>query len=79
MIIELCCIASRIATRQEMVDARVPLHFRDLCAGILIPLNDCRRETLYAPWKCVDLRHAYEKCQYEEWKKRVEILKNNTA
>lgn len=49
-----------------MVDAKVPLHYRDTCAGILIPLNECRRDTLYLPWKCQDLRHAYEKCQYME-------------
>ncbi|GAB9463965.1 hypothetical protein Gpo141_00001409 [Globisporangium polare] len=66
----------RIPSRQEMVDAKVPLHYRDTCAGLVIPLNECRRETLFLPWKCQDLRHAYEKCQYMEWKKRVEILKN---
>jgi hypothetical protein len=49
-----------------MVDAKVPLHYRDTCAGMLIPLNQCRRETLYLPWKCQDFRHAYEKCQYME-------------
>ncbi|GLE08707.1 hypothetical protein PINS_up020070 [Pythium insidiosum] len=49
-----------------MVDAKVPLHYRDTCAGLLIPLNECRRETLFMPWKCQDLRHAYEKCQYME-------------
>jgi hypothetical protein len=27
------------ATRQEMADNLVPLHVRDNCAGILIPLN----------------------------------------
>jgi NADH dehydrogenase (ubiquinone) 1 beta subcomplex subunit 7 len=49
-----------------MVDARVPLHYRDACASILIPLNECRRETLFMPWKCQELRHEYEKCQYME-------------
>lgn len=50
-----------------MVDAKVPLHYRDTCAGLVIPLNECRRETLFLPWKCQDLRHAYEKCQYMEY------------
>ncbi|CAI5740039.1 unnamed protein product [Hyaloperonospora brassicae] len=68
--------APRLPTRQEMADAKVPLHYRDTCAGLLIPLNECRRETFFLPWKCQDLRHAYEKCQYEEWKTRVELLKN---
>eukprot|EP00899_Mesostigma_viride_P026895 jgi/Mesvir1/7390/Mv19191-RA.1 len=40
-------------------------------AGLLIPLNKCRREELYLPWKCQDERHAYEKCQYVEFLKRV--------
>jgi len=49
---------------------------RQGAAGLLIPLNECRRATFFLPWKCQDLRHAYEKCQYEEWKTRVELLKN---
>ena len=64
-------VAPRVATRQEMADAKVPLHYRDTCAGLLIPLNKCRRATFFLPWKCQDLRHAYEKCQYEEFKLRV--------
>ena len=44
----------------------MPLVFRDYCAHLLIPLNDCRVKTWYSPWKCQDLRHGYEKCQYDE-------------
>lgn len=40
------------ATREEMRDAKLPLAYRDSCAHLLIPLNKCRRETWYAPWKC---------------------------
>lgn len=40
------------ATREEMSDAKLPLAYRDSCAHLLIPLNKCRRETWYAPWKC---------------------------
>lgn len=40
------------ATRQEMSDARLPLAYRDSCAGLLIPLNRCRYEEYYLPWKC---------------------------
>ncbi|PNY26758.1 NADH dehydrogenase [ubiquinone] 1 beta subcomplex subunit 7 [Tolypocladium capitatum] len=61
----------RQATREEMRDARLPIAYRDSCAHLLIPLNKCRRETWYAPWKCGDERHSYEKCQYVEFKKRV--------
>ncbi|KAF2838237.1 putative NADH-ubiquinone oxidoreductase B18 subunit [Patellaria atrata CBS 101060] len=59
------------ATREEMSAAKLPLAYRDSCAHLLIPLNRCRYETYYMPWKCENERHSYEKCQYEEFKKRV--------
>ncbi|EED19409.1 NADH-ubiquinone oxidoreductase B18 subunit, putative [Talaromyces stipitatus ATCC 10500] len=59
------------ATQKEMSDARLPLAYRDSCAHLLIPLNRCRRDEYYLPWKCEAERHTYEKCQYEEFKKRV--------
>eukprot|EP00924_Labyrinthula_sp_SR-Ha-C_P012906 maker-scaffold_12-snap-gene-3.16-mRNA-1 protein AED:0.01 eAED:0.01 QI:110/1/1/1/1/1/2/692/70 len=64
------------ATREEMMEARLPLAFRDNCAKYLITLNKCRRENYYLPFRCVDERHTYEKCQHEEYEKRVEKLKN---
>lgn len=119
-----------------MSAARLPIQYRDSCAHLLIPLNRCRYEEYYLPWKCEvrishphpylhpqskiprstnpqpqnqpyrkanpehispskqpgkesdsqgrkygrekkrltkeqDERHTYEKCQYEEFKKRV--------
>ncbi|GLT27712.1 hypothetical protein SLA2020_026900 [Shorea laevis] len=54
-----------IATREEMVEARVPIPYRDQCAHLLIPLNKCRRAEFYLPWKCEVERHTYEKCEYE--------------
>jgi len=60
-------------TREQMRDARVPLHFRDYCAHILIPLNDCRHQTWFSPFKCTDLRHAYEKCEFDEFQRRIRI------
>ncbi|CAH9085586.1 unnamed protein product [Cuscuta epithymum] len=54
-----------IATQEEMVEARVPLAYRDQCAHLLIPLNKCRQAELYLPWKCENERHSYEKCEYE--------------
>ena len=35
-----------------MADARLPLAYRDSCAGLLIPLNKCRVKEFYLPWKC---------------------------
>lgn len=40
------------ATRDEMRQAKLPLAYRDSCAHLLIPLNRCRYETYYLPWKC---------------------------
>ncbi|KAI3816420.1 hypothetical protein L1987_16116 [Smallanthus sonchifolius] len=54
-----------IATQQEMVEAKVPLAYRDQCAHLLIPLNKCRQSEFYLPWKCENERHTYEKCEYE--------------
>jgi hypothetical protein len=41
-----------VATREEMSAARLPLAYRDSCAHLLIPLNRCRYEEYYLPWKC---------------------------
>ena len=35
-----------------MADAKLPLAYRDSCANLLIPLNRCRVDTYYLPWKC---------------------------
>lgn len=35
-----------------MSDARLPLPYRDSCAHLLIPLNRCRFNEYYLPWKC---------------------------
>ncbi|KAK5114157.1 hypothetical protein LTR62_002727 [Meristemomyces frigidus] len=65
---------SNPATRDQMSAARVPLAYRDSCAHLLIPLNRCRYENYYLPWRCGDERHGYEKCQYEEFKLRVKKM-----
>ncbi|XP_052203931.1 NADH dehydrogenase [ubiquinone] 1 beta subcomplex subunit 7 [Diospyros lotus] len=54
-----------IATQEEMVNAKVPIPYRDQCAHLLIPLNKCRQAEFYLPWKCEPERHTYEKCEYE--------------
>ncbi|KAK3672371.1 hypothetical protein LTR78_007678 [Recurvomyces mirabilis] len=62
------------ATREQMSEARVPLAYRDACAHLLIPLNRCRYESYYLPWKCGDERHSYEKCQYDLFRERVKKM-----
>jgi hypothetical protein len=46
------CIGDLAATREAMSEARLPIQYRDSCANLLIPLNRCRYETYYLPWKC---------------------------
>ncbi|GAM24616.1 hypothetical protein SAMD00019534_077910, partial [Acytostelium subglobosum LB1] len=60
-----------IATQEEMEINNIPLNFRDYCAHLLIPLNKCRVKEYYLPWQCGDERHAYEKCQYDEYLLRM--------
>lgn len=57
-----------------MSSARLPLAYRDTCAHLLIPLNKCRYDNYYMPFRCVDERHGYEKCQYEEFLLRVKKM-----
>ena len=40
--------------------------WRDFCAHLLIPLNQCRSKTFHLPWKCKEERHAYEHCEHVE-------------
>jgi len=40
------------ATRAEMSAAKLPLAYRDQCAHLLIPLNKCRYDNYYLPWRC---------------------------
>ena len=44
-----------------MSEARLPLQYRDSCAHLLIPLNRCRFEEYYLPWKCVVWEAYYSK------------------
>lgn len=62
------------ASQEEMDSAKLPLHWRDFCSHLLIPLNKCRRDNFYMPWACHHERHAYEKCQYKDWIERVQAM-----
>jgi NADH dehydrogenase (ubiquinone) 1 beta subcomplex subunit 7 len=46
------------ASQEEMKANRVPLGYRDSCAHLLIPLNQCRLREFYLPWKCEDERYS---------------------
>ncbi|SNX87934.1 related to NADH-ubiquinone oxidoreductase B18 subunit [Melanopsichium pennsylvanicum] len=62
------------ASLEDSNAARLPLGYRDQCSALLIPLNKCRKQTFYAPWKCEDERHTYEKCQYDDFIRRQREL-----
>ena len=59
------------ATQKQLSDAKIDLAYRDFCAHLLIPLNECRKRSYFLPWKCEHERHVYEKCQYKECVERV--------
>ncbi|KAF7318755.1 NADH dehydrogenase [ubiquinone] 1 beta subcomplex subunit 7 [Mycena chlorophos] len=59
------------ASQEELKAHRVPLQWRDSCSALVIPLNVCRKKTLYMPWECDHERHAYEKCQYDDYLRRM--------
>uniref|UniRef100_A0A060TB56 NADH dehydrogenase [ubiquinone] 1 beta subcomplex subunit 7 n=1 Tax=Blastobotrys adeninivorans TaxID=409370 RepID=A0A060TB56_BLAAD len=61
-------------SEDEMRKNDIPLPWRDRCASLLVPLNKCRREGWFMPWNCQDERHAYEECQYLDFKRRVKEL-----
>jgi NADH dehydrogenase (ubiquinone) 1 beta subcomplex subunit 7 len=42
----------QLLSRKQMSDARLPLAYRDSCAHLLVPLNRCRFEQYYLPWRC---------------------------
>jgi len=62
------------ASQTEAKRARIPLGWRDQCSSLLIPLNVCRKGTFYMPWECENERHAYEKCQYDDYMRRMKEL-----
>ena len=64
-----------VATPEQLQAAKIDLAYRDFCAHLLIPLNECRRASYFLPWKCDHERHVYEKCEYKEYMKRVVAMK----
>lgn len=60
-----------IATQKEMMDAKVPLRFRDYCAHLYIPLMKCRYDTYRLPWKCKEEKHEWEECEIADYYRRM--------
>jgi NADH dehydrogenase (ubiquinone) 1 beta subcomplex subunit 7 len=58
---------------------QIPIGLRDNCAHLLIPLDECRRDTLFNPDRCGHERHTYEECQFIAWSQRVAAKKQMKA
>lgn len=56
-----------IATKEQMVSAKLPLEDRDYCAHKLLEYRGCRSEVFPFVYKCAHERHAYLTCEYEEY------------
>ncbi|TCD69195.1 hypothetical protein EIP91_008491 [Steccherinum ochraceum] len=66
--------SSTTASQQELKDSKTPLAWRDGCSALLLPLNVCRKDKYYLPWECEHERHTYEKCQYDDYVRRMKQL-----
>ena len=62
-------------TPEQLQKFQVPIAYRDYCAHLLIRLNKCREKSFYMPWKCEHERHSYESCQYQEYKRRKQLYR----
>eukprot|EP00293_Proteomonas_sulcata_P020077 CAMPEP_0184313674 /NCGR_PEP_ID=MMETSP1049-20130417/66229_1 /TAXON_ID=77928 /ORGANISM="Proteomonas sulcata, Strain CCMP704" /LENGTH=75 /DNA_ID=CAMNT_0026631101 /DNA_START=33 /DNA_END=260 /DNA_ORIENTATION=+ len=70
---------SRVAPNKDACrENKIDIAYRDYCSHKLIPLNKCRIQNFFLPWKCVHERHDYEKCQYEEFQYRVKKAKESS-
>ncbi|KAH8105413.1 NADH-ubiquinone oxidoreductase B18 subunit-domain-containing protein [Cristinia sonorae] len=66
--------SSTTASQTELKNSKIPLAWRDGCSSLLLPLNVCRKDKFYLPWECENERHAYEKCQYDDYVRRMKKL-----
>ncbi|KAI8900533.1 NADH-ubiquinone oxidoreductase B18 subunit-domain-containing protein [Globomyces pollinis-pini] len=66
-------------TPEELNKTQIPLCFRDYCAHLLPELNKCRIENYYLPWKCEMERISWQKCQYDDYQRRMRKLANRKS
>ncbi|KAG2008470.1 hypothetical protein CC2G_013901 [Coprinopsis cinerea AmutBmut pab1-1] len=71
--------SSTTLSQEEMKAHRIPLGWRDNCSALLVPLNICRRKNNFKPWECDHERHTYEKCQYDDYVRRMKELSKQKA
>ncbi|GHP04347.1 hypothetical protein PPROV_000310100 [Pycnococcus provasolii] len=67
------------ATQEQLQQHKIPLQYRDYCAHLLIPLNECRVKNFWWPGTCKHERHEFEVCQYREYLRRVKKMEVQRA
>ncbi|CAG7721113.1 unnamed protein product [Allacma fusca] len=55
-----------IATKDEMIAAKVPYKYRDFCAHKYIQFKACARSVYPIVIKCEHERHEWEECMFED-------------
>merc|ERR1712071_652017 len=55
------------ATQEEMESAKIPIEFRDYCAGALLKYLGCRADEFPMVYKCHHQKHNYMHCQFEDY------------
>lgn len=68
------CWNATAASREAMSEARLPLQYRDSCAHLLIPLNRCRFEEYYLPWKCEVRVYGLGIPRYHDSERKAELM-----
>lgn len=61
-------------SQEDMKKNKILLAYRDRCAALLVPLNECRKKNYYMPWACDHERHAYEHCEVADFQRRVKAM-----
>ena len=67
-----------VATQQEMMDAKMPLHLRDYCAHLAIPLLKCRVDNGTWPWACKYEYGEWNECQIQDYYRRMRDRRRET-
>ncbi|KAJ1513703.1 NADH dehydrogenase 1 beta subcomplex subunit 7 ndufb7 [Coelomomyces lativittatus] len=62
-------------TDEEMAKAKIPKIHRNFCAHLWVPLQKCRVDEYFLPFRCKKERHAYEECLYALMVRRMKIKK----
>ncbi|KAI9203255.1 NADH-ubiquinone oxidoreductase B18 subunit-domain-containing protein [Polychytrium aggregatum] len=61
-------------SQAELDKTQIPHAWRDYCAHLLPDLNRCRIDSYYLPWHCENERMAWQKCQYDDYQRRMRVL-----